>query len=72
VPVHPTEEQIRQLVARSDDGPVVMLNLLRFKEHADGIDEGVSGAEAYARYSTRTPNTSRSMPTAKRHWRIRD
>src|ERR1700726_3415477 len=28
-----------------------MLNLLRFKEHADGIDQGVSGAEAYARYS---------------------
>jgi uncharacterized protein (DUF1330 family) len=28
-----------------------MLNLLRFKESADGIDEGVSGAEAYARYS---------------------
>jgi uncharacterized protein (DUF1330 family) len=52
VPVHPTEEQITQLVARSEDGPVVMLNLLRFKEHADGIDEGVSGAEAYGRYST--------------------
>jgi uncharacterized protein (DUF1330 family) len=31
-----------------------MLNLLRFKEHADGIDEGVSGAEAYARYSAAT------------------
>jgi uncharacterized protein (DUF1330 family) len=28
-----------------------MLNLLRFKEQADGIDEGVTGAEAYARYS---------------------
>src|SRR5437764_376801 len=28
-----------------------MLNLLRFKPAADGIDEGVSGAEAYARYS---------------------
>ena len=27
-----------------------MLNLLRFKDEADGIDEGISGAEAYARY----------------------
>jgi uncharacterized protein (DUF1330 family) len=27
-----------------------MLNLLRFKEHADGIDEGVSGRKAYERY----------------------
>lgn len=31
-----------------------MLNLLRFKERADGIDEGVSGREAYARYATAT------------------
>ena len=28
-----------------------MVNLLRFKEEADGIDAGVTGAEAYARYS---------------------
>ena len=29
-----------------------MLNLLRFKDRADGIDagDGISGAEAYARY----------------------
>jgi uncharacterized protein (DUF1330 family) len=51
VPVHPTQEQIQQLVQSPDHGPVVMLNLLRFKDAADGIDEGVSGAEAYARYS---------------------
>lgn len=51
MPLHPTAEQIATLVASADDEPVVMLNLLRFKEHADGIDDGVSGAEAYARYS---------------------
>lgn len=51
MPVHPTQEQIQQLIASPDQGPIVMLNLLRFKEAADGIDEGVSGAEAYARYS---------------------
>jgi uncharacterized protein (DUF1330 family) len=54
MPLHPTTEQIQQLAESTNDGPVVMLNLLRFKEHADGIDEGVSGAEAYARYSAAT------------------
>jgi uncharacterized protein (DUF1330 family) len=36
-----------------DDSPIVMLNLLTFKEHADYADEslnGVSGREAYLRY----------------------
>ena len=51
MPIHPTAEQIQALAAGADTGPVVMLNLLRFKDQADGIDAGVSGAEAYARYS---------------------
>jgi uncharacterized protein (DUF1330 family) len=51
MPVHPTSEQVQALTSSTDDGPIVMLNLLRFKPMADGIDEGVSGAEAYARYS---------------------
>lgn len=51
LPIHPTPEQVSQLTQSPDDGPIVMLNLLRFKAQADGIDEGVSGAEAYARYS---------------------
>ncbi len=51
LPLHPTAEQVSQLTQAPHDGPIVMLNLLRFKERADGIDEGVSGAEAYARYS---------------------
>lgn len=48
--ITPTQSQVEQLVAAEDDGPVVMLNLLRFKDEADGIDAGISGAEAYARY----------------------
>jgi uncharacterized protein (DUF1330 family) len=52
--VLPTEQQLADLTASTDDGPVVMLNLLRFKDRADGIDEGMSGAEAYARYSAAT------------------
>ncbi len=34
--------------------PVFMLNLLRFKEEADGLDAGMSGAEAYGRYAAET------------------
>ena len=54
MPVHPTSDQLQQLSESQDSGPVVMLNLLRFKPQADGIDEGVTGAEAYARYSAAT------------------
>ncbi len=46
----PTPEQLAELTGSTSDEPIVMLNLLRFKDEADGIDAGVSGAEAYARY----------------------
>jgi uncharacterized protein (DUF1330 family) len=52
--VLPTPQQLAELRAATDDGPVIMLNLLRFKDRADGIDEGIAGAEAYARYSAAT------------------
>ncbi len=50
--IEPTQEQFEALARANDDAPVVMVNLLRFKERADGIDagDGISGAEAYARY----------------------
>jgi uncharacterized protein (DUF1330 family) len=47
---YPTPEQIEELLRAPDDQPVVMLNLLRFKARADAPDEGLSGAEAYARH----------------------
>ena len=50
----PTAEQFQAMATSTDTGPFVMLNLLKFKDRADGIDEGVSGAEAYARYSIET------------------
>jgi uncharacterized protein (DUF1330 family) len=50
VPITPTQSQVEQLAANPSEEPVVMLNLLRFKDAADGIDLGVSGEEAYARY----------------------
>ncbi len=49
--IDPDAEQIRSLVSSSDPGPIVMVNLLRFKPQADGIDAGISGAEAYTRYA---------------------
>ncbi len=50
MPINPTPAQIQALLGSDSDDPVVMLNLLRFKELADGIDEGVSGSAAYERY----------------------
>lgn len=50
--IHPTPEQLERLAGSDQDGPVVMVNLLRFKERADGVDaaDGITGAEAYGRY----------------------
>ncbi len=59
--VEPTQDQGRALRERGIDGPVQMLNLLRFREVADysrspelAPDAPVSGAEAYAEYSRHT------------------
>ena len=49
--IQPDDSQIRELVNRIDDGPVVMINLLKFREHATGQD--CTGAEAYGRYADR-------------------
>ena len=54
--IEPTPEQFARVAGSTDETPVVMLNLLRFKERADGIDaaDGISGADAYARYAAGT------------------
>ena len=49
--IAPEEEQIRKLAERDDSGPLVMLNLLRFREKALDPAEGMTGAESYGRYS---------------------
>lgn len=53
----PTESQLERLAASADDSPVVLLNLLRFKDRADGIhaSEGITGAEAYGLYAAAVP-----------------
>ena len=49
---YPTPEQIQELLAGPADTPVVMVNLLRFKERATEPDEGRAGIEAYQLYGT--------------------
>jgi uncharacterized protein (DUF1330 family) len=52
--VEPSAEQIAALAALPDDGPVVMINLLRYRDAAaypDGFGAlPCSGREAYGRY----------------------
>ncbi len=48
---YPTPGQIQELLRGPADVPVVMVNLVRFKERASGPDEGASGIEAYRRYA---------------------
>jgi len=47
--IKPTREQIKRLFESQDDGPVVMLNLLRFADRAAG-GAGKSGADSYETY----------------------
>ena len=56
--VEATPERVQQLGVLTDDGPVVMINLLRYREQASYSDDHAadfdatpcSGREAYARY----------------------
>lgn len=51
--VQPPAEQAMAFFAAPEDGPFVMVNLLKFKEtaeYADGSDADLSGREAYLRY----------------------
>ena len=50
--IRPTPEQIQELMDGPADTPVVMVNLLTFKDQATDDDAGVSGQEAYGRYAT--------------------
>jgi hypothetical protein len=59
--VEPTQESGRALFRRAIKGPVVMLNLLRFRDIADysatpdlAPERPISGAEAYDRYIAHT------------------
>jgi uncharacterized protein (DUF1330 family) len=56
--IEPSPDQLQQLLADStDDTPIVMINLLRYRDRADypaGVDAApCSGREAYQRYGAR-------------------
>lgn len=49
----PTEQQLKGFFEPGPEGPIYMLNLLKFKdkaEYADGRETDLSGEEAYALY----------------------
>jgi len=48
---YPEPSQIEALMKGPADTPVVMLNLLSFKNRADGGNDGKSGQEAYDLYA---------------------
>jgi uncharacterized protein (DUF1330 family) len=52
--VYPTHSRVEALMADESDGPVVMLNLLKFRDHAvypDGRATDLTGRQAYDRYA---------------------
>ena len=51
--VYPSAEQLQGFAEPGPDGPIYMVNLLKFKakaEYADGRETDLTGAEAYALY----------------------
>ena len=48
----PEPEQFKKLMEGPEDTPVVMVNLLSFKDQADGGNEGMTGAKSYGKYAT--------------------
>lgn len=56
--INPTRDQMIALFERGGDGPVQMINLLKFKERAEyppgSEDLGGTGEEAYQRYGANT------------------
>ena len=51
--VNPSSERIKQFFGDEEDGPFVMVNLLKFKdkaEYPDGRETDLTGEQAYALY----------------------
>jgi len=46
--IHPTEEQLSDFLSNEDDGVIVMINLLKFKNKID--PDGKTSVELYHRY----------------------
>ena len=51
--IHPSPEQGKAFFSGEEDGPMCMVNLLKFKDkatYADGSEPDLSGRDAYLRY----------------------
>jgi uncharacterized protein (DUF1330 family) len=51
--IHPSPEQAKAFFSGEEDGPMCMVNLLKFKDkatYADGSEPDLSGRDAYLRY----------------------
>ncbi len=62
--VYPKGEQLGEAIAKGSNGPIVMVNLLKFKDKAaykDGREDDASGREAYDRYG------AEMLPFVKAH-----
>lgn len=70
--IDPTAAQVRALRDGGPDGPVVMLNLLKFRERANypagSPHSPCSGAEAYGRYQTAFVETVGGVSHAEVVW----
>lgn len=52
--LHPSAEQAKAFFGTEDDGPMCMVNLLKFRDkadYADGSEPELSGRAAYLRYA---------------------
>ncbi len=49
--IYPKKEQIEELMKGPADQPVVMVNLLKFKQRADESEGDATGQVAYGRYA---------------------
>lgn len=68
--VLPPMEQAMDFFGAPEDGPFVMVNLLRFKpkaEYADGSDAHLTGREAYARYGVEVTKLVEALGGAMRY-----
>jgi len=62
--VHPSKEQMEGFLEPGQEGPIYMVNMLKFRESAtyeDGRDSDLTGAQAYAIYGRAVADLVRDL-----------